>query len=84
METPMKPTVGQIVIYRMHQSEAPINGAHEHPAVVTRVWNDAMVNLHVMFDGRAAEPIGSVSHASVVHPFARAWRWPERVQEAQR
>lgn len=52
------PTVGRTVLYR---SNATRNGADVHPAVVTRVWNETMVNLHVFFDASPSEPRTSIT-----------------------
>lgn len=69
----MKPTIGRIVLYRGVTS----NGAEEHPAIVTRVWSDICVNLHVLLDN--ATP---VSKTSVVQDEEmkqpQGWRWPPR------
>jgi hypothetical protein len=45
----MKPTVGRIVHYRGDE----FNGVSVHPAIVTRVWNDGLVNLTVFPDAHA-------------------------------
>lgn len=46
----MKPTLGRIVIYRLTDSDADINGAREFPAIIVRVWSDTCVNLKVLLD----------------------------------
>jgi len=82
----MKPTIGRVVIYRqpLPEIEKPWNGTAEHPAIITRVWSDTCVNLHVFCD---ANP--SIVRCSVVQlPELPAdvknvsgnsgWRWPDR------
>lgn len=52
------PSIGRTVIFRSSQSH---NGADRHPAVVTRVWGPAMVNLCVFPDGTTPRPETSVT-----------------------
>jgi hypothetical protein len=52
------PSIGRTVIYRWNQST---NGADRHPAVITRVWGPAMVNLMVFFDAAVPRPETSVT-----------------------
>lgn len=60
-----RPSVGRIVLF--HESDGDVgqfaagtNGTRIHPAVITRVWDNEMVNLHVMFDGWRSEARTSV------------------------
>lgn len=85
-----RPSVGRIVLF--HESDGDIgqfasgtNGTRIHPAVITRVWSDEMVNLHVMFDASPSEPRNSV-HRIPEDQFTEGedyidggWRWPPRV-----
>ena len=58
--------VGCIVLYREGDYEVSAagggtnpegtNGTREHPALVTRVWPNGFVNLHVFFDGMPPQP----------------------------
>lgn len=45
------PTVGRIV--HVFVDPALNNGADIAPAVITRVWNDELVNLKVLVDGKS-------------------------------
>lgn len=81
----MKPTVGRIVIFRetVWQGEGT-NGTRDHPAIVTRVWTDTCVNLHVFFDASPSGPKSSVTRMpelpdGVVNSSGvGGWRWPDR------
>lgn len=74
------PSIGRIVHYRPEAA-----GAEVRPAVITKVWSDTCVNLHV-FGGLLAGPDGTVETqgnfpASVTESetSARSWFWPPRV-----
>jgi hypothetical protein len=92
----MTPTIGRIVIYREGDAEGHTwggqhptspghpgtNGTREHPAIITRVWGDTCVNLHVFFDANMSEPRSS---ALLLPDFPEGvvdvsgnsgWRWP--------
>lgn len=78
----MIPTVGRIVHFfpgdnADHQSNG--NGPNDPiAAVITRVWNDDMVNLMVFVDGPA--PIWVTSVMRSAQAPNRRWDWPEIVQ----
>lgn len=74
----MKPSIGRIVIVAV--DPAANNGADEAPAVITRVWNDTLVNVKVLNDGSMNEWKTSVTlHAEKSdNPAHTAW-WPPRV-----
>lgn len=72
------PTIGHIVIYGLAQSEPDVNGAREHPAMITRAWNDEMVNLVVFFDGAGPQIRTSVEFEPAAGERDAYWRWPER------
>jgi hypothetical protein len=55
----VKPTIGCIVITLV--DPAKNNGADLAPAIITRVWNDTMVNIKTLNDGLANEWKTSVS-----------------------
>ncbi len=77
---PAPPSPGRIVLYTQPSFEKPVNGTRTHPAIVTRVWNDFSVNLHVFLDGRMSEPRTSVEAKEKVGedgPHAY-WEWPGR------
>jgi hypothetical protein len=53
-----KPSVGRIVLVTVHPRDN--NGAEAAPAVITRVWNDHLVNLRVLSDGPSTSWLTSV------------------------
>ena len=81
----MKPTVGRIVIFRetVWQGEGT-NGTRDHPAIVTRVWSDTCVNLHVFFDASSSWSKSSVTQMPELPDGVAntsgvgGWRWPDR------
>lgn len=74
----MKPSLGRIVLFRSLNS----NGINEHPAVVTRIWSDTCVNLHVFPDyGDSINKTSVNQNESLEGPNQElAWRWPPRVE----
>ena len=91
-----KASLGRIVLYYEGDHEAPsdfrdkskwtgTNGTRFHPAVITRVWTDDCVNLHVLLDanpstGRCSSMrLPDEVFADGVHCQNGGWRWPERV-----
>lgn len=73
IQEPIKPFLGETVIYVQPGHEQPINGTREHPAIVTRVWNETMVNLKVMFDCGPTESVGSVMRDDVASQLTGHW-----------
>lgn len=72
----MKPSIGRTVLFKQPASEAAINGTRVHPAIITRVWSDACVNLHVFFD---AVPSAVRTSVTLDGGFENpSWVWPER------
>ena len=76
-----KPSVGRIVIYT---PEEPYNTEKSKlqgwPAIITHVWGDSCVNLHVLQDGSYGAPYPlptSVTYSESKAP--RSWSWPPRV-----
>lgn len=73
------PTLGRIVLYRQPASEQPVNGGSVHPAVITRVHSDELVNLTVFFDAAPPAPRTSILSKAAAggdmsgSPF---WDWP--------
>lgn len=55
----MKPSVGRIVLTRV--APETNNGSDIAPAIITRVWNDALVNIRVINDSMNVEWKTSVS-----------------------
>jgi hypothetical protein len=60
----VKPKVGLPVFFRPAKSTIPSNAVKSHPAVITRVWDDDMVNLTVFFDGDKPSAIQRVPFSS--------------------
>lgn len=73
-----KPSLGRIVLYCD-------DAGTEHPAIITRVWTDTLVNLQVFRDNAAPEVRTSVERSSetttggATIPQEWRWRWPPRV-----
>jgi hypothetical protein len=80
-ERPMRPKIGDIVLFKQQLIDGPVNGSMIHPAIVTAVWSDTCVNLVVMFDS-----VGAVVKTSVVlGPLtgdAMAWNWRDEAKRA--
>lgn len=68
--TLQKPSLGRIVIAAV--SAGDNNGATGAPAVITRVWSDAMVNIRVLNDGPAIEWKTSVTLYDTAEDLAAA------------
>lgn len=74
----MKPTIGRIVRYTLHNFE-------QRPAIIVRVISDTRVSLHVFadtcdppgiaYDPELGEP-GVAEHSDAPQPFH--WSWPPR------
>lgn len=81
----MKPSPGRIVL--ITGAAAVSNGATEAPAMITRVWNDTMVNLIVFPDAAQPVVLTSVSlhpdaesaKGACIYPSSNAAYWPPRV-----
>ena len=71
--------LGDTVIFRQGAHETPINGHLDHPAIVCRVWNEAVVNLRILTDGASIEWRTSIVHADRAQPGQACWR--ERTPE---
>lgn len=74
-----KPSVGRIVHYTPPEEEVSPKG-QAYPAIITHVFGDTCVNLHVFGDGS----FGSPNHLPTSVSFdadggVRTWRWPPRV-----
>lgn len=89
----MKPTIGRIVHFVQEKpaSYQPKEGPKvlvHLPAIITAVWGDTCVNLHVFTDGSNSEEdannyprtkwVTSVTLDASETPHARSWHWPER------
>lgn len=58
------------------------NGTRVHPALITRVWSDTCVNLHVFFDATPSVIKTSVTLIETpddTHNPNAGWCWPPRV-----
>lgn len=71
----MKPTIGRIVHYWVVDSYGNIV---PRAAIITHVWADTCVNLHVFADGSfGGEDYKPTSVCEGNIPLS--WSWPERV-----
>ena len=72
------PTVGRIVHYTPMGAG---KGGQPYPAVITHVWTDTCVNLHVLADGSHELSQVDVLPASVTLATEpgqpRSWSWPQ-------
>jgi hypothetical protein len=75
------PTLGRVVLARVDKTLN--NGADVAPAVITRVWSDAMVNLRVLCDGSSVLWQTSVNLYATAEDVpadaTQAAYWPPRV-----
>lgn len=82
-----KPNVGRIVIYKFSRNVLPDLYLRECPAVITRVFTDRCVNLHLLPDNSHEGVYGtpnqlmptSVCLADSPDSENASWRWPDRV-----
>lgn len=83
-----KPSVGQIVIVPIAALPAESNnGGDVAPAVITRVWNDHMVNVRVLLDGNDVPWKTSITLYDTSEDYAAAVEegrpfgcyWPPRI-----
>ena len=65
--------IGDIVLFQQATHEMPYNGGDVHPAIVSRVWSNTMVNLHVFPDAGVPFVATSVQHLGVLEPGAQGW-----------
>lgn len=78
-----KPSLGRIVLVSV--DPAMNNGAAEAPAVITRVWNDTVINVRVLTDSDSVpEWRTSLTHRDTFDGLdafldPRRWTWPPRV-----
>lgn len=74
-----KPSVGRIVLYT-----PPINlefatqKVQPYPAVITHVWSDTCVNLHVLDDGSYRLGHDTKPTSVTLGTGHRTWAWPSR------
>jgi hypothetical protein len=84
-----KPSIGRIVIVpagALLPNESN-NGGEAAPAVITRVWNDRLVNVRVLLDGHESPWKTSISLHDTPEDYAAAVEegrsfgcyWPPRV-----
>ncbi|MET7982536.1 hypothetical protein [Streptomyces sp. NPDC005281] len=73
------PALGQIVL--VPADPAVNNGADTAPAIITRVWNDRIVNVRVLLDSDAIQWRTSVTYADSLDDieYTHAWTWPPQV-----
>lgn len=75
------PTLGRIVLVPVAPDGN--NGSGIAPAIITRVWNDTMINVRILVDGPDVPWLTSLSYAGnlddVAGTHAYVWTWPPRV-----
>lgn len=79
----MTPSIGRIVHVPM--DPATNNGANVAPAVVTRVWNENLINVRILGDGHAIDWRTSVAYIESLDLVGgldplqlHVWSWPPR------
>lgn len=78
MRFAQKPSLARMVIVSV--DPAKNNGSDEAPAIITRVWNDTLVNVKVLNDSPNNEWKTSVTlHAEKPENAQHAAWWPPRV-----
>lgn len=70
--------VGRIVLFHpANGDQLPTpNHADAHPAIITRVWSDEMVNLMVFPDAGTPVARTSVPFGDAAATAANCWSWP--------
>jgi hypothetical protein len=67
----MVPSIGRIVHF--------MQGDHVcHPAIITKVWDDNVVNLHVFFDEHPSQ-IKTGIWSEETTQNSMAWKWPDKI-----
>lgn len=61
----ISPQMGQTVIFRQADDESEVNGHRDHPAIITCVHTDEMVNVKVFFDNGPTADRTSVLHRAI-------------------
>lgn len=83
----MAPTIGRTVLVLLKQMGEPriINGSDEHPAIVSAVHGETMINARV-FQDNGETPIWetSIPHVDTAGEgyTGSTWRWPPREDAA--
>ena len=78
----MAPTIGRIVLVKLRENGQPwhVNGADEHPAIVTEVHGKTVINCRVFQDDDGV-PIWLTSvplDTGEGDYDGPSWRWPPR------
>lgn len=81
----MTPSIGRIVLVPAQPHTN--NGAQVVPAVITRVWNDDLINVRVLGENTNTEWRTSVKRVDELPPVQPGldiapplvWAWPPRV-----
>lgn len=73
------PSLGRIVL--VPADPAVNNGADTAAAVITRVWNDDVINVRVLLDSDAVQWRTSVTYTESLDTAQHLnyWTWPPRV-----
>ena len=73
-----QPSICRIVVYTDRVALGQDGKVNlQHPAIITKVHNDSLVNLHVFYDLTPSRSAGSVPYSATAAPGT--WRWPDRV-----
>lgn len=83
LESPIVPSIGRIVLVR-GSSVLKGDGFREVPAIVTRVWNQNLINVRVFADDQGDRFITSLEfNDNIEADTPQAWRWMDyQVQTA--
>lgn len=77
-----KPSIGRIVLFGFQKADVPQGIMRECPAMITAVWSDTCVNLHLLRDANHHSIATNDTPTSVTLGDAsmtgRYWRWPDR------
>lgn len=74
----MKPTIGRIVIYTVD-----VQTKKQYPAVITHVFNETCVNLHVFGDGSHRRDDFKITSV-IMGDEPNQWSWPVIADRPQR
>jgi hypothetical protein len=70
----MVPSIGRIVHFTQSHNILNI----WHPAIVTKVWDNHIVNLHVFFDEQPSQ-VKSWVYSQDTTQNSMSWKWPDKI-----
>ena len=74
-KSPITPTVGRVVLVR-GTSVRKDDPEREYPALITRVWGENCINVHIFNDEAGGVTLTSVQYVDAEGPVGwAAWRW---------